>query len=141
MVVRSVYYPNFKKRDGLVPVIVQEYVTGEVLMLAYANEECFLRTLQTGVATFWSTSRNKVWVKGEESGNVMAIDDVRIDCDGDALIYQVHPQGDGLACHTLARSCFYRPIFVTDTPASAPKAGEKEVLGQIEIEVHDNFND
>lgn len=141
MIVRSVYLPKFEKRGGLLPVIVQDTVHRDVLMVAYTNEDCFLQTLRTGIATFWSTSRNKVWVKGEESGNMLMIDDIRIDCDGDALLYLVIPQGAGLACHTDARSCFYRSIFADNMAYSAPKAGEKERLVELAMEVHDSFPD
>ena len=106
--------PNFEKRDdpklkawaGLVTVVVQNAKTREVLMVAFADEEAVRKTLKTGMATFFTTSRGRLWTKGEESGNFMKVVDVRIDCDGDALLYLVEPQGDGVACHIGARSCW-----------------------------------
>lgn len=141
MVVRSVYLPKFDKRGGLVPVIVQDTVHRDVLMVAYTNEECWLQTLRTGIATFWSTSRNKVWVKGEESGNTMLIDDIRVDCDGDALLYLVFPQGNALACHMQTRTCFYRSIITNKTSLRLPNEGENEKLIELTMEVHDSFPD
>ncbi len=121
------YVPNFEKRQGLVTVVTQDADSREVLMVAYANREAFLATLRTMKATYWSTSRNKLWVKGEESGNVQEVVDVRVDCDGDALVYLVRQVGEG-ACHTGARSCFYRSCIEARQLMDAPKAGEKEFL-------------
>ena len=98
-----------KSGDGLVPAIVQEYRTGNVLMLAYVNREAWEKTLQTGKAHYWSRSRNKLWLKGETSGNVQIIKDILIDCDQDTVIYKVDQQG-GAACHKGYHSCFYRKI-------------------------------
>jgi phosphoribosyl-ATP pyrophosphohydrolase/phosphoribosyl-AMP cyclohydrolase len=88
----------------LTPVIVQDAGTNRVLMLAYANEEAIRRTRETGEAWFWSRSRGELWHKGATSGNTMAVEEIRDDCDGDALLYRVHPAGP--ACHTGAESCF-----------------------------------
>ncbi|MGQ9683785.1 MAG: phosphoribosyl-AMP cyclohydrolase [Anaerolineae bacterium] len=93
---------------GLVPVIVQDEGSGEVLMLAYANAEALAETLQTGLGHFWSRSRNRLWRKGETSGNALHVVEVRVDCDADALLYRVQPRGP--ACHTGMRTCFYRTI-------------------------------
>src|SRR3989338_7617435 len=101
------FVPKFEKRGGLVTVVTQDAETKEVLMVAFANREAFLMTLRTRKATYWSTSRKKLWVKGEESGNVQEVVDVLIDCDGDALVYLVRQAGGG-ACHAGARSCFFR---------------------------------
>ncbi|HEX5774687.1 MAG TPA: phosphoribosyl-AMP cyclohydrolase [Candidatus Paceibacterota bacterium] len=135
---QKVLRPNFEKRGGLVTVVAQDIDTREVLMLAYANEEAFRKTLETGIATYYSTSRSKLWMKGEESGNTQKVWSVRVDCDGDAIVYLVEPEGDGVACHTEARSCFYRPVLrdghVKDEPA--PKASTHEELPTIELEVH-----
>ena len=95
-------------KNGLVPVIAVDDTTNEVLMLAYANEEALSYTLRSGKATYWSRSRQKLWCKGEESGNIQEIKDILIDCDGDTLIYRVQQHGLGAACHTGHRSCFYR---------------------------------
>jgi phosphoribosyl-AMP cyclohydrolase / phosphoribosyl-ATP pyrophosphohydrolase len=91
---------------GLVPVVVQEASTGEVLMLAWATAEALRLTLQTGRAHYWSRSRSEIWEKGATSGHVQAVVDVRLDCDSDAVLYRVRQTGP--ACHTDARSCFYR---------------------------------
>ncbi len=99
--------PNFNKTDGLIPAIVQDAETKDILMLAYMNRESWEKTLQTGKATFWSRSRQKLWVKGESSGNVQMVKAVYIDCDDDTILLQVDQIG-GAACHTGHRSCFYR---------------------------------
>jgi phosphoribosyl-AMP cyclohydrolase len=99
--------PNFDKGGGLVPAIVQEAETGEVLMLAYMNREAWLKTLETGKAHFWSRSRQSLWLKGETSGHVQLVREVRVDCDDDAVLLKVEQMG-GAACHTGYRSCFYR---------------------------------
>jgi len=93
---------------GLIPAVVQDARTGEVLMLAYMNRESLLRTLSTGRMTYWSRSRGKLWVKGERSGNFQLVREVRVDCDGDALLFKVEQVG--AACHTGYRSCFYRKL-------------------------------
>ena len=93
---------------GLVSAIAQDHETGEVLMLAYMNENTLRQTLETGIMTYWSRSRQKVWVKGETSGNTQEVKDVRVDCDGDALLFQV--EQNGAACHTGYYSCFYRRL-------------------------------
>ena len=95
--------------EGLVPVIAQDYKTGEIRMLAYANEEAVKKTLETGYAHYYSRSRKKLWKKGETSGELQKVKEVRIDCDGDALIYVVE-QEKNRACHTGERNCFYRTI-------------------------------
>lgn len=93
---------------GLVPAIVQDATSGEVLMLAWVNEEALARTIETRTTWFWSRSRNEFWNKGATSGNLQYIVEVRYDCDADALLYIVNV--DGPACHTGERSCFYRTI-------------------------------
>ncbi|MGO9144981.1 MAG: phosphoribosyl-AMP cyclohydrolase [Desulfomonilia bacterium] len=100
---------DFAKSDGLVPAIAQDAATGEVLMLAYMNQESFEETLRTGRACYFSRSRNKLWRKGEESGNVQDIVEIRIDCDRDTILLKVNQIG-GAACHTGNRSCFFRKI-------------------------------
>lgn len=96
-----------KSPDGLVPAIVQDHDTGKVLMLAYMNEEAYEKTLETGLATFWSRSRKALWTKGETSGNFMRVVDVYPDCDRDTLLVQVRP--DGPACHRGTEACFDTP--------------------------------
>ncbi|MDJ0269104.1 MAG: phosphoribosyl-AMP cyclohydrolase [Aigarchaeota archaeon] len=99
---------RFDSRDGLIPVVVQDVKTREVLMLAYANREALERTLSTGFAHFWSRTRRKLWMKGEESGNTQRVEKILVDCDADALVYLVTPSGP--ACHTGNRTCFYRSL-------------------------------
>ncbi|NCN04937.1 MAG: phosphoribosyl-AMP cyclohydrolase [Spirochaetales bacterium] len=109
------FLPQFEKRGGLLPVVVQDFDTKEILMVAYANHQAVERTLETGTAVFWSTSRNALWTKGETSGDTLDLVEVRVDCDQDALVYLVRPQGDGV-CHTKGpdgkarRTCFYRRV-------------------------------
>lgn len=100
---------DFKKGDGLVPVIVQDHETGEVLMLAYMNDLSWKNTMETGKATYWSRSRNELWVKGETSGHVQLVKEILVDCDADTLLLKVSQVG-GAACHTGYRSCFYRRV-------------------------------
>jgi phosphoribosyl-AMP cyclohydrolase len=99
---------DFKKGDGLVPVIAQERISGKVLILAYANPLALKRTLETGFAHYWSRSRQKLWRKGEESGHVQRVLEVLVDCDGDTLIYSVDQTGP--ACHTGEMTCFFRKL-------------------------------
>jgi len=98
---------DFKKGDGLIPVIIQDASTDEVLMLGYMNRESWEKTLETKKASFWSRSRNKLWVKGETSGNFQEIKEIYLDCDGDTLLLKVDQRG-GAACHTGFRSCFHQ---------------------------------
>jgi len=95
--------------DGLVAAIAQDDATGDVLMLAYMNAETLRMTLESGVMTYWSRSRQKVWKKGETSGNVQHVKAAFVDCDGDAILFRVEQVG-GAACHTGHRSCFYRQV-------------------------------
>ena len=100
---------DFKKGNGLIPVIVQDAKTKETLMLAYVNREAVEKTLATGKGTYWSRSRNKLWVKGETSGNTQKIVSVTADCDFDALLYVVEQKG--VVCHTGAPTCFHNKIL------------------------------
>ena len=100
---------DFKKGNGLIPAIVQDYKTKRVLMLAYINEESFKMTLQTGEAHYWSRSRNCLWHKGKTSGHVQKIKEIYVDCDNDTVLFLVEQVG-GIACHTGHESCFYRRI-------------------------------
>lgn len=101
--------PNFDKGGGLLPAIAQDARTGEVLMLAYMNEEAFRRTLETGKAWYYSRSRDTYWMKGESSGHVQEVREIRVDCDADAILLRIEQVG-GAACHTGQRSCFYRRV-------------------------------
>jgi phosphoribosyl-AMP cyclohydrolase len=96
--------------DGLVAAILQHAQTGEVLMLGWMNAEALRRTLESGEVWFFSRSRGELWHKGETSGQIQQVVEVRIDCDQDALLVRVRPQGDGGVCHTGARACFYRVV-------------------------------
>jgi len=100
---------DFKKTNGLVPAIAQDYKTNEVLMLAYMNEEAWKNTLKTGKATYYSRSRQKLWVKGESSGNVQLVKDIYVDCDNDAVLLKIEQVG-GAACHKGYESCFFRKV-------------------------------
>ena len=99
----------FAKGGGLIPAIVQDYKTGEVLMLAYMNEQAWQETLTTGEATYWSRSRQELWVKGKTSGNVQLVKEILIDCDDDTVLLRVEQVG-GAACHTGYRSCFFKKV-------------------------------
>ena len=98
-----------KDTNGLIPAVVQDYLTGEVLMLAYINKLAWEKTLETGKAHYWSRSRNSLWLKGETSGHVQIIKDIFVDCDQDTVVFKVEQLG-GAACHTGYRSCFYRKV-------------------------------
>ncbi|MBC8290450.1 MAG: phosphoribosyl-AMP cyclohydrolase [Planctomycetes bacterium] len=111
--------PNFEKMD-LIPVIAQDDESGDVLMLAYMNEEAWQETLKSGRVVYYSRSRQKLWRKGEESGNVQELKSVYFDCDADTLLVRVHQIG-GAACHEGYRRCFFRRIN--------PATGEVEVIG------------
>jgi phosphoribosyl-AMP cyclohydrolase len=105
--------------DGLIVAIVADAETGEVLMVAHMNAEALARTIESGEAWFWSRSRQRLWRKGEESGNTLLIADLRVDCDQDAVLMRVRVAGDGVACHEGFRSCFYRSIPTGTKPGPA----------------------
>ena len=100
---------DFEKGGGLIPAIAQDWKTGEVLMLAYINEEAWNETLKTGNATYWTRSRKKIWRKGESSGNVQKVKEIYVDCDEDTVIFKVEQIG-GAACHEGFRTCFFRKV-------------------------------
>ncbi len=100
---------DFSKSGGLVTAIAQDAVSGEILMVANMNEESFRLTVENGEAVYWSRSRQKLWHKGEESGNVQRVEALYVDCDGDVVLMKVQQVGDA-ACHTGKRSCFFRKI-------------------------------
>lgn len=103
---------DFDKMDGLAPGIVQDARTGEVLMLGFLNAASYQKTLETGFVTFWSRTRQKLWMKGETSGNRLRIVDASTDCDQDTVLYRVKVEGDGLVCHEGTVSCFTRPVAI-----------------------------
>ncbi len=100
---------DFKKNNGLIPAVVQDYITGEVLMLAYMNEQAFDATVRTKKATYYSRSRKSLWIKGETSGHVQLVKEIRVDCDLDTLLLKVEQIG-GAACHKGYRSCFFSKL-------------------------------
>ena len=101
---------DFAKMDGLVPGIVQDAQSGEMLMLGFLNETSYAKTLETGFVTFWSRTRQKLWMKGESSGNRLRIVSTATDCDNDTLLFRVVVEGDGLVCHEGTVSCFTKAI-------------------------------
>jgi phosphoribosyl-AMP cyclohydrolase len=101
---------NFKKMNGLVPAIIQDAATGEILMLGFVNPESLAITMKTGFVTFYSRTRQKLWMKGETSGNRLQVVSASTDCDIDTLLFRVRVQGDGLVCHEGTRSCFTKDI-------------------------------
>jgi phosphoribosyl-AMP cyclohydrolase len=100
---------DFEKLDGLIPAVIQDYRTGEVLMLGFMNRESWEQTLQEGVVVYYSRTRKKLWKKGETSGNFLVVKEIRVDCDDDTLLIKVEQVG-GAACHTGQRSCFFRKV-------------------------------
>jgi phosphoribosyl-ATP pyrophosphohydrolase/phosphoribosyl-AMP cyclohydrolase len=101
---------DFGKMDGLVAGIVQDANSGEVLMLGFLNDASYTRTLETGFVTFWSRTRQKLWMKGESSGNRLRVVSASTDCDNDTLLFKVVVEGDGLVCHEGTVSCFTKPL-------------------------------
>jgi phosphoribosyl-AMP cyclohydrolase len=101
---------DFEKMDGLVAGIVQDAGTGEVLMLGFLNSVSYARTLESGYVTFWSRTRQKLWMKGESSGNRLRVVSAATDCDNDTLLFRVVVEGDGLVCHEGTVSCFTKPL-------------------------------
>jgi len=122
--------PDFPGQNGLLPAIAQDVATGEVLMMAYMNAESYAETLATGRAVYFSRSRNKLWRKGEESGNVQIVQEIFVDCDRDTILLRVKQVG-GAACHKGYKSCFYRQV----TPEGLKLVGQRvfdpaEVYGE-----------
>ncbi|MEX2534339.1 MAG: bifunctional phosphoribosyl-AMP cyclohydrolase/phosphoribosyl-ATP diphosphatase HisIE [Trueperaceae bacterium] len=115
---------------GLVPVIAQDAWSGEVLMLAYANKEALRLTLETGRAHYYSRSRAELWRKGDSSGNIQIVRKIAVDCDGDAVLYRI--KQEGAACHTGARSCFFRTATVAEADAEGALAAREGVTGDHE---------
>lgn len=116
---------RFDKGGGFLPVIAQDHVTGEILMLAYINQEAWDKTLSTGKAHYWSRSRNKLWLKGESSNHVQLVKEILVDCDEDTVVYRVEQLG-GAACHIGYRSCFFRRVqgdelVIKDKPVFDPQ--------------------
>ena len=117
---------DFTKLDGLIPAVIQDHATGRVLMLGFMNDEAFRKTVETGFATFYSRSRNKLWLKGESSGHRLVVKSIQTDCDQDSLVLLCEAQGPGV-CHNGYQSCFYRSLengrwTETEKPTFDPKA-------------------
>jgi phosphoribosyl-AMP cyclohydrolase len=108
---------DFTKLDGLIPAVIQDDRTGDVLMVGFMNEEALARTLETGFATFFSRTRGTLWTKGETSGNRLKVRRILQDCDADTVLLKVECLGDGNVCHTGERSCFFREL---DAPIERP---------------------
>jgi phosphoribosyl-ATP pyrophosphohydrolase/phosphoribosyl-AMP cyclohydrolase len=106
---------DFNKMDGLVPGIVQDARTGETLMLGFLNPLSYAKTIEPGFVTFWSRTRQKLWMKGETSGNRLRVVSAATDCDNDTLLFRVVVEGDGLVCHEGTVSCFTKPISIDET--------------------------
>jgi phosphoribosyl-ATP pyrophosphohydrolase/phosphoribosyl-AMP cyclohydrolase len=101
---------DYSKLNGLIPAVIQDAETSEVLMVGFMNDEALARTRSTGFATFFSRTRNTLWMKGETSGNRLAVTDILVDCDDDTVLVKVNRQGDGNVCHTGERTCFFRKL-------------------------------
>ena len=116
---------DFTKMDGLLPAIVQDAVSGDVLMVGFLNEISYANTLETGFVTFWSRTRQKLWMKGETSGNRLRVASAATDCDQDTLLFRVAVEGDGLVCHEGTVSCFTRPIELPVTEKMEARNGSR----------------
>jgi phosphoribosyl-AMP cyclohydrolase len=101
---------DYSKLDGLIPAVIQDADSSEVLMVGFMNEVALAETRRTGYATFFSRSRNKLWMKGETSGNTLEVVEILVDCDDDTVLLKVRRLGDGNVCHTGERTCFYRTL-------------------------------
>jgi phosphoribosyl-AMP cyclohydrolase len=121
---------KFDKSTGLLPAIIQESGTGKVLMLGFMNPEAFQKTVETGQVTFFSRSRNKLWVKGESSGHVLKVSDIRVDCDADAVLVVAEQIGPG-TCHEGYQSCFFRRVENGELVVAEPRAFDpQQVYGE-----------
>jgi phosphoribosyl-AMP cyclohydrolase len=116
---------DFEKQGGLIPVIAQDFETGDVLMVAYMNPEAWEMTKETGYVHYYSRSRKSLWKKGESSGNLQKVREIRVDCDSDCLLIKIDQLG-GAACHTGYRSCFYRVVEGEDLKISGEKVFDPE---------------
>jgi phosphoribosyl-AMP cyclohydrolase len=101
---------DYAKLNGLIPAVIQDADSHEVLMVGFMNDVALAKTRETGYATFFSRTRNKLWMKGETSGNRLAVTDILVDCDDDTVLVKVKREGDGNVCHTGERTCFYRKL-------------------------------
>jgi phosphoribosyl-AMP cyclohydrolase len=124
---------DFSKLSGLIPAVVQDDASGEVLMVGFMNDEALERTKATGFATFFSRTRNTLWTKGETSGNRLQITEMLVDCDEDTVLLKVKRLGDGNVCHTGERTCFYRRVATEEKPQIAI---DKDKWPQINTDKH-----
>jgi phosphoribosyl-AMP cyclohydrolase len=118
---------DFTKLDGLLPAVIQDHASGRVLMVGFMNEEAFRRTVESGFATFYSRSRNKLWLKGETSGHRLVVKSIATDCDQDAVLIQVEALGPGV-CHNGYESCFYRTLRDGDWIEAEQRAYDPEAV-------------
>ena len=125
---------DFAKMDGLLPAIVQDATSGEVLMVGFFNEISYAKTLETGFVTFWSRTRQKLWMKGETSGNRLRVVSAATDCDQDTLLFRVVVEGDGLVCHEGTVSCFTRELEMPATATNDDSASVESPVNPCPIE-------
>jgi len=118
---------DFTKLNGLITAVIQDHATGRVLMVGFMNEEAFRKTVETGYATFFSRSRNKLWLKGESSGHKLVVKNISTDCDLDALLVQVEALGPGV-CHEGYQSCFFRQLDGGEWKESEPRAYDPDLV-------------
>ena len=118
---------DFSKLNGLITAVIQDHATGRVLMVGFMNEEAFQKTVESGYATFFSRSRNKLWLKGESSGHKLAVKNISTDCDLDALLIQVEALGPGV-CHEGYQSCFFRKLDGGEWKESEPRAYDPDAV-------------
>jgi phosphoribosyl-AMP cyclohydrolase len=118
---------DFSKLDGLVAAVIQDHLSGRVLMVGFMNEEAFRRTVETGYATFFSRSRNKLWLKGETSGHRLVVKEISTDCDRDAVLLKVEALGPGV-CHEGYESCFFRTLDQGEWKVSEPRAYDPKAV-------------
>ncbi len=104
------YFMDYEKLNGLIPAVIQDAESNEVLMVGFMNDVALAKTRETGFATFFSRTRHKLWMKGETSGNRLAVTEILVDCDDDTVLVKVRRQGDGNVCHTGQRTCFFRKL-------------------------------
>jgi phosphoribosyl-AMP cyclohydrolase len=118
---------DFSKLDGLIPAVIQDFATGRILMLGFMNEEAFRLTVETGLATFFSRSRHKVWLKGETSGHRLLVKEIRTDCDRDCVLLKVEALGPGV-CHKGYESCFFRRLSNGEWVESETRAFDPKIV-------------
>ncbi len=118
---------DFSKLNGLITAVIQDHATGRVLMVGFMNEEAFHKTVESGYATFFSRSRNKLWLKGESSGHKLVVKNIATDCDLDALLIQVEALGPGV-CHEGYQSCFFRTLDSGEWKESEPRAYDPDAV-------------